>query len=396
MVDENVLAGVSFANELDNIRTPAFVLDEGILINKLEIAEKIHRDTQCNMLYALKPLANRDIMQRMLDSLQGFSGSSLYEVIFAREILGNKGSIHISTPGYRPDEINDLAEICDHIVLNSYTQYKNYVDNLVGKTDLGLRINPHVSNVKDIRYNPCRFNSKLGVPLANFMQLIALNKHDKSILQGVSGIQFHSNCDSTNYQQLLDNYQQLATKIGDFLPQLKWVNIGGGYLLEEEFDYEPFYAVVDNLINKFGVEVYFEPGAAYVRDAGHIVSTVIDKFVTDGGEELLILDTSINHMQEVFEYQFSPYVYGHIEAGDYRYILAGSTCLAGDLFGTYNFKQPINVGDRVIFGKMGAYTHVKSHMFNGVNMPNIYWFSKDKILNLRKSFTYKDYISRIY
>ncbi len=139
-----------------------------------------------------------------------------------------------------------------------------------------------------------------------------------------------------------------------------------------------------------GVEILIEPGAALVRSAGLFVSTVED--IIEGNDHAIaILDSSVNHWPEVFEYQFEPDVVGHVDEGKYNYLLAGCSCLAGDLFGEYSFEVPLEVGSRVVFANAGAYSIVKAHMFNGINLPSIYVLTEDGELVLKKRFTYEDF-----
>jgi carboxynorspermidine decarboxylase len=150
---------------------------------------------------------------------------------------------------------------------------------------------------------------------------------------------------------------------------------------------------VNLLKSRHGVTVYIEPGAALVRKAGYLVSRVIDMF-RSGGKTIAVLDTTVNHMPEVFEYQFEPDVLHDDDQAGHEYLLAGSSCLAGDLMGVYGFKKPLHIGSRVVFANVGAYTIVKAHMFNGINLPSIYSVAKGGELTLRRRFTYEDYLSR--
>ena len=117
--------------------------------------------------------------------------------------------------------------------------------------------------------------------------------------------------------------------------------------------------------DRYRAEVVIEPGAAFVRDSGYVVASVLDLFASDG-KEVAVLDTTVNHMPEVFEYQFRPDVVGHHDAGGYEYVLAGMSCLAGDVFGEYRFDEPLRVGSRIVFSNAGAYTIVKANTFNGI------------------------------
>ena len=145
--------------------------------------------------------------------------------------------------------------------------------------------------------------------------------------------------------------------------------------------------------SRFGLCVYLEPGAAPVRRAGYLVSSVIDLF-RSGGKTIAVLDTSINHMPEVFEYQFEPDVLEHDDGAENEYVLAGSSCLAGDQMGVYGFEGRLRVGSRIVFSNVGAYSLVKAHMFNGINLPAIYSITGAGDLILRRRFTYEDFVSR--
>ena len=141
------------------------------------------------------------------------------------------------------------------------------------------------------------------------------------------------------------------------LARLRWINLGGGYLFDEDSDYRPFIEAVNLLKRQAGasgsrLDVFFEPGSALVRSAGYIVSTVLDVFPSDG-KQIAVLDTTVNHMPEVLEYGFRPDVVGHDDGAAHEYLLAGSTCLAGDLFGSYRFERVLEVGDRVFFNNAG-------------------------------------------
>ena len=251
-----------------------------------------------------------------------------------------------------------------------------------------MRVNPQISFIDDKRYDPARSDSKLGVPLDDLITLLSNGARDT--LAGITGIHFHNNADSTNFGQLLQTVEHLDLHLGDWLSTLDWINLGGGYLFPEDANLKPFYQAIDLLKSKHGLEVFMEPGAAIVRDAGYIVSTVLDIFISDG-KQIAVLDTTVNHMPEVFEYQYEPDVMGHVESGKHEYILAGCSCLAGDIFGEYAFDEPLEVGSRVVFSGMGAYTLVKAHMFNGINLPTIYSLRENGELVLEKEFTYEDF-----
>ena len=381
-------------NRLDRMKagveTPAFVYDERILIESLRRADDVRAATGVKVLYALKPFAVVDALRLMAPGLDGFAASSLFEARLARAVVADQGTVHITTPGFRPGEIEALDGLCDTIAFNSLSQWTRFGQRLSAATKGGLRINPMLSFLSDDRYNPCRPQSKLGAPIDQVARVFDERPRD---LEGLSGLQFHTHCDSATFAPLAKTVERLDDRLGGLLERVSWVNLGGGYLFDDAEELNAMGRAVDRLRSKYGVEVFFEPGAALVRAAGFIVATVIDLFVS-GGRKIAVLDTTVNHMPEVFEYQFEPEVLGHDDESDHEYLLAGSTCLAGDVFGLYGFDESLGVGSRVVFPEAGAYTTVKSHMFNGVNLPSVYALTDSGDLVLKRRYTYEDYLAR--
>ena len=375
----------------DGLETPAFVYDEEAIVQRCEYLRRMADAAHCRLLYSLKPLTLVEVLRLIAPYVDGFSVSSLFEAALARSVADGRRTVHLTTPGLKPFEIGALAELCDYISFNSLTQWHRHRDELGGRLNCGLRINPQRSFVSDPRYDPCRLQSKLGVPIQAIIDGAAPTPLG---YDGLNGIHIHANCDSPDLGELLSMVRQLDGQLGNLLPRLEWVNLGGGYLFEEDASNDQqFIEAVEILRSRYGLGVFVEPGSAIVREAGYLVSTVLDIFPSDG-RSIAVLDTSINHMPEVFEYQYLPDVLGVSETGDFRYLLAGSTCLAGDIFGEYSFNEPLSVGSRVVFGDSGAYTLVKAHTFNGLNFPSIYALTADGDLVLKKRFTFDEFACR--
>lgn len=323
---------LNFPNaNLDRIRTPSFVYDEKRLTESALNLRSIGKKTGCKVLFSLKSFAVVDALQLIAPMINGFASSSLFEAILARSLVRATGTVHITTPSFRPDEIDDLAKICDYISFNSLSQWGRLREIVGDRARCGLRVNPQLSFINDDRYNPCRKHSKLGVPLDTLKNVLSNGLGE---LGQASGIHFHTNCESTTLDPLLATVQYLDSHFGSLLARLEWINLGGGYQYDEINSLVPLNQAVDLLHRKYGLEVFIEPGEAIVGSAGYLISSVVDVFDSEG-KTLAILDTSVNHMPQVFEYQYRPDVWNSIRSGKYSYILAGATCLAGDLFGEY-------------------------------------------------------------
>jgi carboxynorspermidine decarboxylase len=177
--------------------------------------------------------------------------------------------------------------------------------------------------------------------------------------------------------------------MGKKLAGLDWLNLGGGYLFNQIEDNKSFIELVAKLKADFNLDVYIEPGSAVVGKAGYLIATVLDSFTSDG-KTVAILDTSVNHHPQIFEYQRKPELHGHDSEGRYPVILTGNTCLAGDLFGEYLLDKPLQVGEKVVFEQVGAYSLVKANRFNGYNLPDVY-LANGKQIRLVKHYDYQGY-----
>ncbi len=378
----------------DAICTPAFVYDERVIQRLLDYADPLRSEGRCGLLFAIKSFSFAPALRVMAPRLDGFAVSSLFEARLARSLVGDAGSVHITTPGLRGDEADEIGLLCDYVSFNSLNQWKMHSWRLKGRANCGLRVNPQLSFADDCRYDPCRPHSKLGVPLSD---LAAVLHEDPARVDGVRGLLFHSNCDSPDFSELLTTVEQLRACIPGLLQQVEWVNLGGGYLFEEDgepcHNLDDLYRTVDSLRSEYGMQVFLEPGSGLIRAAGYFVATVLDMFQS-GGATVAVLDTSVNHMPEVFEYGFQPDVAGHDDDAPHEYLLAGCTCLAGDLFGSYRFPSRLSVGDKVVFSNSGSYTLTKANTFNGVALPSVYALTARGELALQSRPSYTEYAAR--
>ena len=352
----------------DRIETPAFVSDEKMLQSDLALLRKVADRASCRLFYSPKACSLSNVLHSVARHVDGFACSSPFELGLADRVCGGARSLHLVSPLIRRETLAAFGARLDYLTVNSLPQWDRLRDAVSPATKVGLRINPQLSFIGDPRYDPCRRNSKLGVPIDRLAEQIGAGP-DR--LHGLTGLHFHNNCEATDFAGLLATARHIRDVIPTVLQRLDWINLGGGYLFDAGQDFSDFYRAVAIFRDEFGLEVFIEPGAALVRRSGTIEATVHDIF--DGDDiQIAILDTTVNHMSEVFEFQFEPDVLGHVDGGLHAYILAGCTCLAGDVFGQYSFDRALTIGSRITFLNVGAYTMSKAHRFNGVALPTIY------------------------
>lgn len=377
---------------LNGLQTPCYVVDESLLIKNLELLHDVEQKTGCHILLAQKGFSMYSVYPLIAKYLSGVTSSSLFEAKLGFEEMGKE--VHIYSPAYREEEFDEILKYCGHIVFNSFDQfnkYKNKVANSGKKVECGIRINPEYSEIETDIYNPCFKNSRMGITLQHFEEGV-----EKYGLDGVDGIHFHTMCEQ-NSDTLERTIKVVDEKFGKYLRQMKWVNFGGGHhITRKDYDVQKLIDCILFIKNKYNVDVYLEPGEAVALNTGFLVSKVLDTM--KNGMDIAILDTSAAcHMPDVLEMPYRPEIIGADlpEKKQFTYRLGSATCLAGDIIGDYSFDKPLKEGDKLIFCDMAHYSMVKNNTFNGINLPDIVLYTKDKQFKVIKKFGYEDFKSRL-
>ena len=365
------------------IKTPAFVIDE----HRLRVTAVRFTGRAFQSLFSVKALSVPTVIAFIGSILKGISASSCNEAALARNVAP-AASLHWVSSLLRFEDLDRVIQLCDRVTLNSPTLIKSAAQ--LGAKSIGLRVNPKYSVAEDEKYDPCRRNSRLGIPIDYFREM--LDARD-DFLDPVQGIHVHNACDCSDHSKWIDTMRHVEKALGDHLHRFSWFNVGGGYYLDRPGSIEEVSAELERLGKTYGLEMIIEPGAGIVRSAGSFIATVCD--IVEGDDyPIAILDLSVNHWPEVFEYQFEPDVEWHRDGAPHQYQLAGCSCLAGDIFGVYSFDEPLEIGSRVVFQNAGAYSIVKAHMFNGIDLPSIYLIKESGEVELVKEFGYDDFLMR--
>ncbi|MXY22254.1 MAG: hypothetical protein F4Y49_13090 [Dehalococcoidia bacterium] len=365
--------------------TPAYVYSEAALRAMSQQAALIAERAGCELLYTLKACALVPVLETLSSHVHGFAASSVFEARIADSVRRSGQSLHCYSPAYSPDDIESTLALADYMSLNSTFQFDVASALKSGTTSLGVRLNPELSFVPDPRYDPSRPGSKLGVPLSGLEKIVRMP-------DGLEGVHIHNNCESNDLSQLAQSSEAVSDTLKR-IDNLRWVNLGGGYYLGPEMDTSPLEQVVGRLRSDYCVKVFIEPGTALVQQAGFLVAEALDVFPNDG-TDIVVLDTSTSHMPEVFEYQYTPAVIRPEADEGNPTRLAGRTCLAGDIFGDYDFQDPVRTGERIAIVDAGAYSHSRAVPFNGIPIPSVYILREDGTFDLVSNYGYDDFTSR--
>lgn len=378
-----------------DLPTPCYVVDEGKIRKNLEILADLEQECGCHILLAQKAFSMYSLYPMIGQYISGTTASGLYEARLGYEEMGKEN--HVFAPAYKEKDMEELVQICDHIIFNSFAQYEKYKEMCresakVRKdkkaVSVGIRINPQCSTQEGHEiYDPCGYASRLGVTEEQFRE---------DLLEGVEGLHFHTLCEQ-NADDLVTTFQAFEKKFGKYLHRMKWLNMGGGHhITRENYQIETLKKLIRYIRETYPVEVYLEPGEAIALNAGYLVTEVMD--IVHNDMDILILDASAAcHMPDVLEMPYRPPLKDSGEAGEkaYTYRLSSCTCLAGDVIGDYSFDREIRIGDKLYFMDMAIYSMVKNNTFNGMPLPDIAVMHEDGECEVIRHFGYEDFKSRL-
>ncbi|MEZ5043848.1 MAG: carboxynorspermidine decarboxylase [Saprospiraceae bacterium] len=371
------------------VPSPSFVLEEARLRQNLTLIQGVQEAADVSIILALKGFSMWKVFPFVKQYLKGATASSLYEARLIFEEMGVKA--HTYSPAYLPDEFEEILGYSSHITFNSISEYHRYQKRLAAfpvKVSPGIRVNPEYSPVEVALYNPAAPGSRLGEMVEAFAA---------GLPEGVEGLHFHTLCESgaDDLEKVLAAFEK---RFAHFLPQLKWVNFGGGHLMTRKgYDLDLLIRLLKDFRQRHGVEVILEPGSAIAWETGVLVASVLD-IIESRGIKTAILDVSFTaHMPDTLEMPYRPRIVGASDPveGLPTYRMGGVSCLAGDFMSAYSFPHELQVGDRVILEDMIHYTMVKTTMFNGVKHPSICIWKENGSLEVVRTFQYEDYKHRM-
>ncbi len=372
--------------EKNQVRTPCYIVDEQVIKENVELLRQTADAAGCRMLLAQKAFSMFSLYPLIRRYLDGTTASGLYEAKLGQEYFG--GETHVFSPAFSDAEFEDVLSVSDHLVFNSFSQWEKFRERaLAAGKHCGMRVNPESPTQETPIYDPCTPGSRLGVIRSAFRD---------QLLEGLSGLHIHCLCEQgpDALEVVMAAFEE---KFGRFIPQMKWINFGGGHhITRPGYNIEHLVSLIRGFKQRYEVEVYLEPGEAIALNAGYLVGTVIDLVENDGMNAIMDVSATC-HMPDVLEMPYRPRIIGAGFPGEktYTYRLGGPTCLAGDIIGEYAFSQPLQPGDQLIFCDMAIYTMVKNNTFNGMRLPDIMLLRDNDQLDLVRRFGYDDFKTRL-
>ncbi len=376
--------------DIQQIPSPCYVMEENLLRNNLSLIRRVKEQAGVNIIMAFKAFAMWKAFPIVREYIPYSTASSKFEARLAFEEMGSLA--HTYSPAYTEQDFPEILKYSSHITFNSLSQFKRFYPMVQAdgnRVSCGLRINPEYSDVETELYNPCAPGSRMGV----IRDLLV-----DGLPEGIEGLHFHTLCESSSYD-LEKTLQAVEERFGDFLPKIKWLNMGGGHLMTRKgYDTDHLVKLLRSFKQKYpNLEIIMEPGSAFAWQTGFLLTTVVD-IVENHGIKTAIIDASFTcHMPDCLEMPYKPVIRHATDAveGKPTYRIGGNSCLSGDYMGDWSFDEPLKIGDKLIFEDMIHYTIVKTTMFNGIPHPSLaLWSSADELVMYRE-FGYDDYKNRM-
>ncbi len=369
-----------------DIVTPAYVIDEAVLEENLKILKKVKDLTGCKILLALKAFSLRASFPLIGKYLDGACASGVFEARLGREDF--KKEVHTFSPAFSDNDIKDVIKYSDTVIFNSFDQLRQYGQKVkaAGK-QVGLRINPMLSKSPKLLYSPCVAKSRLGVTAEQF------KGEDVSL---IDGFHFHALCEQ-DADSLAEVLKKFEHDFGQYLPNLKWLNMGGGHhIVRKGYKINLLVKLIKNIKSKYGIQVLLEPGEGVVLNAGYFAATVLD-IIQNKGNVAIIDASAETHTPDVLGMPYQPCIIGAAKGPLKKnlYRIGGPSCLAGDVMGDYSFDKPLERGQKLLFTDMALYTFVKNTTFNGIPLPNIGILDKNGVYKVIKTFGYEDFKNKL-
>lgn len=364
-----------------SLKTPYYLIDKAKLLKNMEKIAYVREHSGAKSLLALKCFATWSVFDLMSEYMDGTTSSSLYEVKLGHDKF--PGETHAYSVAYDDHEIDEVLNNCDKIIFNTINQFQRFEVQSRNKKR-GLRVNPGISTSEFIIADPARPFSRLGEWDPERIE---------KVIDQISGFMFHNNCENGDLERFSGMLDQIEAKFGHLIEKMEWISLGGGiHFTGDDYPLDAFCARLKSFSDKYGVQVYLEPGEASITKSTTLEVTVLDTL--HNGKDLAIVDSSIEaHMLDLLIYRESARMSPC--DGPFTYQICGKSCLAGDIFGEFNFDHELKAGDRISIEDAGGYTMVKKNWFNGVKMPSIAVKQLDGSIELVREFGYQDFVDNL-
>lgn len=267
---------------------------------------------------------------------------------------------------------------------------------------VGIRVNFDIENILPNESSAGKEGSRFGFCFENKELLRAINhiKNYKNI--DVVGLHLHVSS-KTRSVSIYKEIAKMANSIVDkYKLNIEYIDIGGGFFggVKGKPTFEEYVKKITNILKErydfYKTKIIIEPGMSLIGASMCCVTSVIDikkmphntYIVTDGSR--MLIDPLMRKKSYSYEIKRKKSNKSKVK----KQSIVGYTCMEDDRIFEIKNQEKINIGDSIIYNKVGAYTLCLTPQFIKF-IPDIYVKTKNKRLKLvEKHWEAKDLIRK--
>lgn len=383
------------------MKTPYFLINEQLLnINISNFKSALHNiwpnskiaySVKTNSLpWLLKKMKSEGIMAEVVSDeeyqLAILCGFKPHEIVFNGPIKEKEYFIEAIKQG-------SIVNMDSQKELEMFlTEYQNFNDKI------GIRVNVDTSifNSGDIDYVEDGFRFGFSEPIGDINRVLLSIKSINP--QCKIGLHFHCN----SITRSLDVYRKLAEYAKYIIEKYRiepaFIDIGGGFFggIEGKPKQEQYIQIIcDTLKTVVDIDktvLIIEPGSAIIGSAVEFHTSVVD--VKSNGKGIIVTTdgSRINidplWARNKYTYRIEPEELNRQIVK--KQIVCGYTCMDHDRIFALQDKKLLQVGDKIIYERVGAYTVTFGGPFIKF-FPEVYLQNEYNTILIRKKITEKDY-----
>jgi ornithine decarboxylase len=368
----------SEALETLQLQTPYFLFSKERIFLKYKEYEKYFPNAQIQ--YAMKANSEKEVLESFNKLGSGFEVASIYELNMLKEINVSPEKI-IYGSAVKPQE--HIKEFFDYGVNRFAFDSFSELDKIAAVAP-GSRV--YVRMAANDSGSVFRFSEKFGTSKENIVPLLL---HAKEIGLQPYGISFHVGSQASNpkaWAEALGHLKEPMEHLDKLGIKIEMINLGGGYPCryassENEITLQEISEYIYEQYNQlpYKPKVMIEPGRGLIATTSVLVAKIIGK-IERNESTWLFLDAGVyDALYEAMAFQGSTRyrvttMRRSYDAGEMLFALAGPTGDSADVI-TREALLPrdVQVGEKLVFHDVGAYSLVVSSQFNGFPKPAVHF-----------------------
>lgn len=326
-----------------------------------------HLSAVGGLFYAMKANWNPAVLRTIAAEGLGIECVSAAEIRLVRGLLGDDVPL-LFTPNFCP--VDEYATAFEHgaDVTVDGSHLITMAPKLFAGRDLGVRVDPGGGLGHHEKVVTAGAHAKFGHPVADVAEVVAAATEVGARVTGLHSHVGSGILDPDSWGRTLEGL--LAVR--EHLPDLRWIDVGGGLGVVERAGQQPLDLAEVNLCLQElaaelgGIELRMEPGRYLVSEGGVLLAPVT-QVRTKGEVRFVGLATGMNSL-------IRPALYGawhgihnlsRLDAApDGYWHVVGPICETGDVLGRDRLLPSTEAGDVVLIENAGAYGRVMASRYN--------------------------------